>query len=214
MTEGLTTEARLEQAQAQIAALQMLLTTRLEPEPQGYLVIRSNISGHTTISHPDIEHRGVRGDRSIEPFSEIVVPASWRKSPNLAISEQKGTVSVREVDEPPDNLITMPTIPADSIVLEPLHKAIILDIVKNGADSNEGDITSYPKSTQQIINTDIRRDQGRGGVDIGYMQDVYGPVLEEALMMEKRWRNREWVVALLEERITQILNLTTIRRYR
>lgn len=216
MTEGQTAvEAQLAQAQAQILALQTLLVARVEPEkPRGYLVIRSNISGHTTISHPDLTHRGVRGDRAIGPFSEIVVPASWRDSPNLADSERAGVVTVREVDEIPADLVTMPDIDPDSPVLEPLHRAIAIDIAKNGVDSDEGDITSYPESTQIILRRDIRRGRdGRGGVDIGYMQDVYLPVIEEGLKLERAWRNRTWVVDFLVERITQILNLTSIQRY-
>lgn len=206
------TVARLE---AQIVALQSLLVAQPKPEePQGYLVIRSNISGHTTIIHPDLTHRGVRGDRPLGPFSEIVVPASWRDSPNLAAAERQGVVTVREVDELPIDLITMPAIPPDSPVLEPLHRAIAIDIAKNGADSNEGDVGSYPESTQIILRRDIKRGRdGRGGIDIGYMQEVYLPVIEEGLMLERAWRNRTWVVDFLEERITQILNLTSIQRY-
>ena len=202
--------------QAQVLALQTLLAaTPAEEEPQGHLVIRSNISGHTTIIHPNIEYRGVRGDRSIPPFSEIVVPASWRDSPNLAVSERMGVVTVREVEEPPGELVSMPTIPLDSPVLDPLHRAIAIDIAKNGADSDEGDVSSYPQSTQILLRRDIRRGpEGRGGVDIGYMQDIYLPVMEEALNLEMAWRNRAWVVALLKERITQILNLTSVRSYR
>ena len=210
-----TQEKTIAQLHAQVAALQSLLVAQPRPEePQGYLVIRSNISGHTTIIHPDLTHRGVRGDRAIEPFSEIVVPVSWRDSPNLATSERQGIVTVTEVDELPTDLITMPTIPLDSPVLEPLHRAIAIDIAKNGADSDEGDISSYPESTQIILRRDIRRGRdGRGGTDINYMQDVYLPVIEEGLKLEMAWRNRTWVVDFLEERITQILNLTSIQRY-
>lgn len=209
-----TQEETVARLQAQIVALQSLLAMQPKPEkPKGYLVIRSNISGHTTIQHPSLEHRGVRGDRAIPPFSEVAVPTSWRDSPNLAEAERLGIVTVREVDEPPTKLTTMPSIPPDSPVLEPLHKAIVYDIIKNGADSDEGDISTYPESTRKLLLGDVKRDQGRGGVDIGYMQDVYMPVLEEALKGEQAWRNRKWVVAFLLERITQILNLTSIRRY-
>jgi len=219
MTEDAQNEGAQEktvaQLHAQIAALQSLLVAQPRPEePQGYLVIRSNISGHTTIIHPDLAHRGVRGDRAIEQISEIVVTASWRDSPNLAAAERQGVVSVREVDEPPTDLIAMPTIPLDSPVLEPLHRAIAIDIAKNGADSDEGDVSSYPESTQIILRRDIKRGRdGRGGTDIGYMQDVYLPVIEEGLKLEMAWRNRKWVVDFLEGRITQILNLTSIQTY-
>jgi hypothetical protein len=210
-------QATIANLQAQVLLLQSLLAAQPAPAgPEGYLLVRSNISGHTSIQHPDLEHRGVRGDRAIAPFSEIVVPASWRDSPNLAEAARQGIVTVTEVDEPPLKLLTMPTIPADSPVLEPLHKAIAYDIAKNGADSDEGDIDSYPESTRKLLLSDVRRprvgNQQRGGVDIGYMQDVYMPVIEEALALEEAWRNRTWVVDFLEERITQIRNLTSIRR--
>jgi len=218
--EQLMTEERqareIQQLHAQVAALQAMLAMQpaSEPEePEGYLVIRSNIGGYTTIIHPDLRYRGKRGDVSVPPYSEVVVPASWRDSPNLAVSVQKGVVSVREVDEPPEKLVTIPDWPEDeAVVIEPLHKAIAIDIAKNGADSDEGDITSYPKTVQLLLLTDLRRGEGRGGVDIGYMQDVVMPVFERALAFEQAWRNRKWVVDLLEERITAILNLTSRRR--
>lgn len=202
----------------QIVALQSLiaLPQPMSEEPTGYLVIRSNISGHTTIIHPNIEWRGVRGDRAIKPFSEIVVSGDWRESPNLAVSVRMGVVTVTEVAEPPETVVTMPDIPQENIdVQDPLHKAIAIDIAKQGVDSDEGDISSYPKTLQLLLQTDIRRQTGglmaRGGVNIGYMQDVVRPVLECALDLETRWRNRGWVVGLLEGRITEILNLSSFR---
>ena len=202
---------------AQVVALQQLLTTTKLPmseESKGYLVIRSNITGYTTILHPSLEYRGVRGDRAIQPFSEICVPSSWKDSPNLAPSVRAGIVTVTEVDEFPDTLVTMPDIPADNIDLQnPLHRAIAIDIAKQGADSDEGSIDSYPPTVILLLQTNLRRQTGggraAGGVDIGYMQDVVRPVFEAALDLERRWRNRTWVVKLLEERITAILNLSS-----
>lgn len=207
-------QADKEQLLAQVAALQRLLALPEPEPPKGYLVIRSNISGHTTIQHPSLEYRGVRGDRAVQPYSEICVPISWKDSPNLADSVRAGVVTVTEVDEVPDTLVTMPAIPAENIdIQDPLHRAIAIDIAKQGADSDEGDITSYPQTVQLLLQTDIRRQTGGmravGGVDIGYMQDIVRPVFEAALDLERRWRNRTWVVKLLEERITAILNLSS-----
>ena len=198
----------------QVVALQMAiqeLAAGRQPElkPEGYLVVRSNISGYTTIIHPDMRYRGVGGDRVINPFSEVAFPASWRDSPNLSVAIHKGVVSVREVDEIPDNLVTMPDLPTDGPVQVPQHRRIALGFALTGSDSDDGDVYSYSEPTRLLMGADIERDTG--GIDVGYMQDIVMPVFELALKVEQGWRNRKWVVDLLEERISQILNLSRRR---
>ena len=76
-----------------------------------------------------------------------------------------------------------------------------------GADSDAGDVLSYPASAQALLLTDITVSEG-GPTDTGYMQEVVIPVLQDAAKIEAAWRNRTWVIELLDERITQIRNLT------
>jgi len=192
----------------QIALMQSVLLQRTPPpsEPEGWLVVRSLISGHTSIIHPNIEYRGKGGDVTLSRFSEVVLPRSWQDSPNLEAGERKGIWTVTEVAERPDKLLTEPSVPPDTQVQDPLHRRMALDVALLGTDDDEGNVSSYPTPVRLFLMTDLRRESG--GVDMELMQDVVRPVLDLALYLEENWRNRQWVKSLLEERITQILNLT------
>lgn len=198
----------------QIELLRELLlqgTEEPQPKPEKWLVVRSNITGHTSIIHPDMRLRRIGGNVPLLRFSEVVLPLSWRDSPNLATGEAQGIWTVREVDERPEKLLAEPDVPADSDVLDPMHRQLARDVALLGADSDEGDVYTYPVTVQRFLMTDLRRGEGRGGVDVELMQDVVRPVYELAYYLEEHWRGRKWVLDLLDERINHIINLTRRR---
>jgi len=206
--------AQIALQQESIELLQQLVVGQAPPvmpeQPTGFLRIRSLIPGYTTIIHPDIRYRGVRGDRVIGPYSEIAVPITWRDSPNLAVSVEKGVVEYAEALSFPTDLISMPDIPTDSEVIDPLHRRIALNMALQGDPADDGNIMSYPKTVTNILLINFERDSG--GIDIGYMQDIVSPVFVLALRLEQMWRKRTWVIDLLNERIDQIVNLSRRRR--
>ena len=188
--------------------LQAQLGTKSEPE--GHLLIRSNISGFTTIIHPDLRFRGALGDVALSPYSEIVLPASWKDSPNLDVSVRKGIITVTEIDEPPDTLVTMPEVPGDTPVLEPEHRRMAMDMALQGVDSNEGSIATYPRPLQMLFFGDDVRTEAQA-VDVAYMQDIVYPILALGMHLEQNWRNRKWVIRELDDRMGEIINLTRRR---
>lgn len=193
--------------------MSLLLQAQLgtEPETESYLLVRSNISGYTTIIHPDLRFRGAVGDKGLGPYSEIVLPALWKDSPNLGVSVQKGIVTVTEVDEPPSTLVTMPEVPGDSPVLEPEHRRMAMDIAQQGADSDAGTIASYPIPLQMLFfGNPIETDTGIE--DVAFMQDIVYPILALAAYLEKNWRKRRWVLTELDDRMLRIVNLTRRRQ--
>lgn len=212
--EEIGEENRLLREQIELLQQTLLLqqAQQEEAEEEQFLLVRSNITGYTTIIHPDMRFRGKGGDVAISPFSEVILPAEWKNSPNIWKSAHAEVVTVTELSESelPERLVTMPELDLDDSQMDPIHRRIARDFALLGADSDEGTVLSYPQPVRMLLDSDLRTPGGTS-VDIGYMQDVVRPVLELALRLERGWRNRAWVIQKLEDRILQIVNLTRRR---
>lgn len=192
----------------QVALMQQVRDESQE-RAQHYLLVRSNISGFTTVVHPDVQHRGKLGDRVLSPFSEVLLPMSWKDSPNLDAMIRTGVATVREVDGPPDELLTMPSMPTESRVHDPIHRRMAFNVALNGTDADEGSVQSYDRPTHVLLMDDILDNTGE--VDRDVMRNVVAPVLELALWLEENWRNRKWVTEVLKNRLSYIDQLRSYR---
>lgn len=208
--EGL--QEQLEEQQKQIEILQRLVLEKVQrqahDEEEGYIVVRNNTQGWITLQHPNIEYRGVQGDEVIDPYSERALPAIWKHSPTIAPATEKGYITVGKADEIPVALISRPSLPEGYDHMPPMHRRLALDIAQQGADGDEGDAGSYPKTVYNFLMMDQETNTGR--TDVQEMQEVVLPILELAAWYERNWRNREWVLDLLDDRARRIRNMTRL----
>lgn len=201
------------QLREQTQLLQTLLLAQVRNQgaqvvEEGYIVVRSNITGYTSLEHPDIQYRGKNGDVVIPPFSQVPLSRDWLKSPTIPPATMKGIISVDEVDDMPTKVVTMPANPDWVDELPPEHRRIAWDIALHGDDADEGDVTSYPRSAMLFMTEVLRTEADR--VNAREMQDVVLPVVRLAAWYERNWRDRSWVMALLEEKVVSIQSLTRL----
>lgn len=212
---GLIEELRqqLEEQQKQMDILQKIVLAqsqqRAHDEEEGYIIVRNNTHGWVTLEHPNIEFRGKSGDTTIAPYTQMPLPSYWRDSPTIVPALRQNLISIEEADTVPELLVSMPDRPEGYDEMPPDHHRIAFDIAMQGADSDEGDVTTYPKTLQIFLMMDqVIGDTGR--TDVQEMQDVVLPILELAAEYERSWRNRKWVLGLLDDRAMRIRNLTRL----